>query len=110
MAERCIDLNQREWAEVARAFRDAVHRAPSPAPRPGTAAAFLARLTTFLLGPSPIREPDTPRRQALRDFFIATVTHRHVAEELVPGLLSFGLSRTQIDALVMLLLPGRAVR
>lgn len=110
MVETDIQLNSREWAEVARAFQESNLRVPSRAPRPGSAAAILSRITTFVLGPKPSQEPDTPRRQVLRNFIAATAARRRAAEEFVPALLSLGLNRVQVEALAMLTLPGRSSR
>ena len=110
MVETDIHLNRREWAEVARAFRESSLRAPTRTPRPGSAAAILSRITTFVLGPKPVQEPDTPRRQVLRDFVAVTAARRRAAEEFVPALLSFGLNRVQVEALAMLTVPGRSSR
>ena len=110
MVEIDIHLTSREWAEVARAFQESNLRAPSRAPRPGSAAAILSRITAFILGPKHEQEPDTPRRQVLRNFVAATAARRRAAEEFVPALLSFGLNRVQVEALAMLTVPGRSSR
>ncbi|WP_420145183.1 hypothetical protein [Sphingobium sp.] len=102
-----LHLNQTEWAEVSRAFDESTRKAPVAPPRPGTLWSMLSHAMAMIIGEKPVQEPDTPRRQALRQFVHASIVRRGMAEEYVPALLSFGLNRRQVEALAMLTVPGQ---
>jgi len=110
MEKHSISLNSREWSEVSLAFEESSRRAPARRPAPRSAAALLDRVASLVLGPRPPEEPDTPKRQALRRFVAATLARQGLAEEHVPALLSFGLNRRQVEALVMLHVPKQRPR
>ncbi|TCP36059.1 hypothetical protein [Sphingomonas sp. BK235] len=103
-----LQLDNDEWAQVARAFEEAGRDMRSRRIGPTGHGSLLGGIIRFLKGGSAEGEDVDARRSALGSFLDATRLRQRMPVELAAPLLSFGYSERQLEALAVLAAPSIA--
>ena len=94
-----LELSQTEWRAVTVALRDAEHFGTAVARQVGQPEGGIARALRWLTGIEAPRPLADPRLDALRRFVWAARRRSARVRDMVPELMDFGYSPTQIEAI-----------